>query len=564
CYFIEEMPGYTGFSGNWLEESVDLSTYAGQSAVWLRFRYQTDPYTLGMGWYLDDISVKKDGVVIFTDDAEQANGKWRVEGWLRTDGYSAYPHYYLAEWRNASGFDAGLVSGRYNIKDFGMLLWYRNFKYTDAEIFNYLADPPAFGPKAACLLIDAHFEPWRSTTSDYINEVANLHSRIQMRDAAFGLRDTEPFEVTARWRNYNAEEEFGSRPAVPAFHDSLGYYPGLEYVQRGPGDARFQWFTKQWDSSAVIPAKADYGIAPSEYPVGAPLRFGGEAYPGGLSAWWWFPAGVGYGGTTGNPGEKGYGVHIKVVEEADDLSWGRLQIWNDTDTFLGEMTVDKEQAVPGDVLTYEVHIKDAASTAALTTVDIPIPKGTTFVEGSLQDAQFVLDAAHPELHDRGRVIWGGRAGGKVLHTPDAHITYQVRVDPGMTGFIANEALVTIAGRKSYSLKAETRLPWVTVALTAPKYVGTRSSVRYTITVKNESAATLTNVHVAATWTGGAYIVWPNPSSWVIPSLASGATWTKEFTLWTFSTATGDVNATVTVSHPWINTVTASATTTIVR
>jgi len=95
-------------------------------------------------------------------------------------------------------------------------------------------------------------------------------------------------------------------------------------------------------------------------------------------------------------------------------------------------------------------------------------------------------------------------------------------------------------------------------------VGARSSIRYTIKVKNESAATLTNVNVAATWTGGAYINWPNPSSWVISSLASGATWTKEFTLWTFSTATGDVNTTVTVSHPWIKTVTASATTDIVR
>ena len=564
CYFIDELPGYTGFSEAWLDETVDLSPYAGQSNVLLRFRYETDPATLGMGWFLDDIAVTVDGETIFTDDVEQPRNKWVVEEWTRTDGYFTYPHYYIAEWRNACGFDAGLVSGRYNIKDFGMLLWYRNFKYTNNEIWLNLADGPAFGPKGACLVVDAHFEPWRSTTSPYVNEVANLHSRILMRDACFGLRDTQPFHVTARWRKDNPDEEFGSQPAVPAFHDSLGWYPGLEYALRGPGDARTQWLTKQWDSSCVVPAREPYGVAPPEYPEGEPLRFGGEEYPGGRSAWWWYPQGVGYGGTTGNPGEKSYGVHMEVVQEAADLSWGKVHIWNDTDTFLGTMKVDKVQAAPGDVLTYIVHIKDSASSSALATVDIPIPKGTTFVEGSLSGAQYVVDQAHQELTGRGRIVWGGRAGGKVLHTPDAYITYQVRIDPGITGSIENEALVTIGSRPSYRLTATTQLPRVSVSLAAPSYVGTRAPIRYTISVKSGSVVPLTNVNVGATWTGGAYLAPGSRSSWAIPTLAPGSTWTKEFTLLTFSTATGQVVTTVRVSHPWIQTAMASATTTIVR
>jgi uncharacterized repeat protein (TIGR01451 family) len=289
------------------------------------------------------------------------------------------------------------------------------------------------------------------------------------------------------------------------------------------------------------------------------------ASAGGRSGWWWYPSGVGYGGTTGNPAENNYGVHIKVVEEADDLSWGKVVVWNNTDTFLGEMTVDKTTAAPGDVLTYKVHIKDAASVAALTTIDIPIPKGTEFVAGSLQGAQFMQDPlARRDMADRGRIVWGGRVGGKMLHTADAHITYQVKVDPLAVGPITNEAIVTVKGRLSYRLTASTRLPWVTAGLTAPAFVGTRRTIRYTATVKNESGATLENVNVAATWVGGAYSMWPAPTSWVIPSLGPGATWTKDFSLTTFSTATGQVVTTITVTHPWIETATASATTAIAR
>jgi uncharacterized repeat protein (TIGR01451 family) len=349
---------------------------------------------------------------------------------------------------------------------------------------------------------------------------------------------------------------------VPAFHDSLGYFPGLELVQRGPSDDRVQWFTKDWDASVVVPARGNYGIAPPEFPEDEALRFGGEPFPEGRSAWWWYPSGVGYGGSTGNPGEQSYGVHIKVLEEADDLSWGRVQVWNDTSTFLGELTVDKAEAVPGDVLTYDLRVKDTGSARLPSTIDIPIPEGASFVPGSLTGAQFVLDQAHDELHDRGRILWGGRAGGRPLRTLDAHITYQVQVSGDATGAIKNEALVTVDGHGSYSRRATTLLPHVDLVLSAPSSAGAPGAVRSGISLTNVGAALLENVEVAAVWTGPAYIVHPKPDAWVIASLAPGETWTAELELWTFSTASGEIEITVEVSHPWIETTMASATTAI--
>ncbi len=564
CFFVDELPGYTGFSEGWLHETADLSAYAGQAKVWIRFRYETDPATVGLGWYVDDIQVIVDGSTVRQDTAEQADGQWIVEGWTRTDGFAVYPHYYIAEWRNASGFDAGLASGRYNVKDFGMLLWYRNMRYSNNEIMDYLVDGPAFGPKGACLLIDAHFEPWRSSTSTYVNEVANLNSRLQMRDAAFGLRATEPFRVVSRLRNDNPDEVFPSVPAVPSFHDSLGWYPGFENVIRGPGDPLLQWFTKQWDSSAVIPAKGDYGVAPPDYAQDEPLRFGGEPVPDGRSAWYYFPAGVGSGGTTGNPGEKNYGVHIQVCEEALDLSWGKVSVWNDTETLISSLYVDKQEAGPGDVLTYELNLKDAASVPTVAVLEIPIPKGTTFIQGSLQGAQFVRDTAHPELADRGRVVWGGRVGGQTLHLPDAHIIFQVRVDQGAAGAIACTAVLTLKGQ-SHELRADTQLPSLDVVIAAPSFVSTRAPLRYKIHVTNGSSVmTLTELKVNASWTGGAYLVAPFKSAWDIPTLAPGATWTQELTMFTFSTASGEVVLTVKASHPSLQPASAQARTTIVR
>jgi uncharacterized repeat protein (TIGR01451 family) len=78
------VPGYNGFSGGWVTDTVSLSAYAGQ-AVLLAFRYSTDSGTAGenpsypAGWALDN--VKLDGTVLF-DESMPAGAKsiWAARG----------------------------------------------------------------------------------------------------------------------------------------------------------------------------------------------------------------------------------------------------------------------------------------------------------------------------------------------------------------------------------------------------------------------------------------------------------------------------------------------------
>ncbi|PJF43793.1 MAG: hypothetical protein CUN55_07310 [Phototrophicales bacterium] len=70
--------GYTGQSGEWVQEQIDLSPYAGQSIL-VRFEYITDDATLGNGFLLDDVEVSAIG---FFDDFEKPNPIWIEEGWV--------------------------------------------------------------------------------------------------------------------------------------------------------------------------------------------------------------------------------------------------------------------------------------------------------------------------------------------------------------------------------------------------------------------------------------------------------------------------------------------------
>lgn len=55
---------------------MDLSPFAGHT-IDLYFTYWTDGYTLGSGWYLDDIAIPELG---FFDDVEGEIPMWNVEG----------------------------------------------------------------------------------------------------------------------------------------------------------------------------------------------------------------------------------------------------------------------------------------------------------------------------------------------------------------------------------------------------------------------------------------------------------------------------------------------------
>jgi immune inhibitor A len=76
--------GYTGFSGHnspgrWIEESVDLSPYAGQEVL-IRFEYITDAAVNGEGLMVDDIAIAETG---YFEDFETGDGGWLPDGFAR-------------------------------------------------------------------------------------------------------------------------------------------------------------------------------------------------------------------------------------------------------------------------------------------------------------------------------------------------------------------------------------------------------------------------------------------------------------------------------------------------
>jgi hypothetical protein len=73
--------GYTGQTGNWIQETVDLSQYAGQK-VQVRFEYITDAAVNGQGMLLDDISID---AIDYQSDFEADDGGWDAAGFARVE-----------------------------------------------------------------------------------------------------------------------------------------------------------------------------------------------------------------------------------------------------------------------------------------------------------------------------------------------------------------------------------------------------------------------------------------------------------------------------------------------
>jgi immune inhibitor A len=75
--------GYNGSSSGWIEQTIDLSQYAGQK-VQLRFEYVTDDETYGEGFLLDDVSISQ---INYHTDFETDDGGWIADGFVRIENY---------------------------------------------------------------------------------------------------------------------------------------------------------------------------------------------------------------------------------------------------------------------------------------------------------------------------------------------------------------------------------------------------------------------------------------------------------------------------------------------
>ncbi|MBO4207352.1 immune inhibitor A domain-containing protein [Micromonospora echinofusca] len=331
--------GLTGDSHGWRHDYVDLSAYAG-STVQVRLRQATDAAFQEKGWFADDFSVTGGGATTWSDDVEngangwvQTGGTWTDTtgpGWRVDPGRQVKAHYYLAEWRNFDGFDKGLKYAydtiysneawkvdRISYNAPGMLVWYRDTTLGDINhVTAGLTTLPSYGAKGGLLIVDSHFDPLRRTGEAAVKDPStldNLPSRPQSSNAAFSLKPTYPFrECLEAAGEPNSEycTDFPAQPAVPAFTDAKGWYPGIEIR-----DGRL--FARDNDASVVVPSRngAPYTTR-AVNPDGSPAT---DAY------------GTDLGFTvlgTGNPGDQGvsYGVSLTIKWAAWDNSYALVYV----------------------------------------------------------------------------------------------------------------------------------------------------------------------------------------------------------------------------------------------
>ncbi len=403
--------GFYGYNANWPDpelQTFGLSAYAGKS-VYLRFWFMTDWGTTYTGAFVDNVKVTADGAVLFEDDAESGDAKWTYQGpWQRSNGEMVFKHNIYLQWRNVSktgGYDSALGESRWRFgpANSGLLVWYNNTFYTDNEVFSYLTDYPGWGPKGNTLVVDAHPEPYRDpdlVAMGYNNEGGNLTSRGQMRDAPFSLNDSVSFEHTDPYQAGALKHTYPGRPAVSSFHDSMGYYPGAEYVNRGPAypPTQFKWVTRQWDASTVVPAKAFYGIKAPGYTANEQFRFACSPYLSGpntgyLGCYWYGASGLGYAGGTGNPGDIAgqYGWHVEILSQTDQTA--TVRIWNAMNDFDGAVTQtpNTDPVIQGSVIDVDVAATNIGS-ALDGFFFLPLSPGVEYVPGSAYGGAFPLTA----------------------------------------------------------------------------------------------------------------------------------------------------------------------------
>lgn len=217
--------GLTGTAKHYVLETMDLSAYAGQSIL-LRFRLAQDGAVYGLGWTLDDITVVgADGTVLLQDPvAPDSTSKWVVSatdqlgsGWTVSTANSggSFRQYYIMEWRNFVGYDQTLATSYQFVGLYvqfwshtpGLMIWYRNFAIGD----NSVGLHPG---RVAIGVVDAHPEPLMMANGHFARQ------RIQLMDAAFGLRTTTANTITM----VGVPTTYGPMPAATTFDDSKPYF----------------------------------------------------------------------------------------------------------------------------------------------------------------------------------------------------------------------------------------------------------------------------------------------------------------------------------------------------
>lgn len=397
--------GFTGKSANYPamnQESFDLAAFSGKQTL-IRFWYMTDTASLGDGPYIDNVRIAAGTQVLFTDEAETGDAKWKYSGvWQRNSGYVTYKHAYMLQWRNVGadgGTDRGLgnTQWRYGPANTGMLVWYNNDAYADNEIYDHLFHAPSFGPKGKMLVVDSHPEPYLDpydVSRGFPGGVAAVNSRSLMRDAPFSLRDTVGFTLR---QNFGVEETttFAGRPGVSKFSDSKGYYPGFDYLLGGPKESAKKWIAAQWDSSVVMPSKSAYAVKAPGAKAGETMYYDSGPYYDTGTIWSRYNYVLDAAGGNGNPSDVGgqYGWNAQVLHQTDKM--GVVQIWNGTTNLTLALTngatFEAGAVAPGEIVTI---FGDQISAAGLTGMTLD-PNG--YVTKILAETRVLFDGVAAPL-----------------------------------------------------------------------------------------------------------------------------------------------------------------------
>ena len=385
----------------------DISAYAGESMVYTRFRYLTDPAVANPGWWVDNISVDDDSGNLYFNDLETDFSDWTVAGWIVVPFEQVDEQYYLFEWRDDNGFDQSLNDAYYfyyNAPDEGivdrlpyttpgMTVSYRDTgKDFDYEISSDLGDSPSYGPKHGLIVIESHYFPKRfDTLFDSVQDGIvgpQPSGRAQPGDGAFGSTPTNEWTAHLGY-DYDAgeyvdppieEKTWPGEAPVMAFHDSMGYYPGFFY----PGGGPWVYLTDN-DASAAVPAQGDYTTKvtwPDFTPF--PALYGVPIGPAGLG--------------TGNPGDSGvqWGVHVEVLDQSEEQA--TIRFWNSMWEYQGSIvqTPSDDPLMFGDTVDVHVNVNNIGAWTDAFAVS-HIDRDTEFV--SAYGGAYPLTAA--EVMERG-------------------------------------------------------------------------------------------------------------------------------------------------------------------
>ncbi len=361
------------------ELRFDLSEYAGKS-ITFRLRYFTYQGTPDTGWWVDDLEVRSgegnQTETVLRDDFESGLDGWDTVGWKEVPFELRYGHYYLVEWRNDTGFDESLrtvpstsYSGplgrrvdRVPANVPGALVTYRNIKYPLAgQMLDRLTDPPSIGPKSGLLVVDTSFWPVIASTG------LTLTGSLQSLDGALALQKQADYTIESRdWAtgSLRETETITGSAGVRRLDDALGYFPGFVAASASPMTAAL------WDEDASVVLPSRDGELYSTR-----VTWPDKSRPHPLDG---VPVGSGHFLGSGNPGDANaqWGVHVEVLDKAQDGSWGAVRVYN---AAVDYELIASALALPGRTSSFDAVMENrgAVTTTVTCTVTLPAELGVS-------------------------------------------------------------------------------------------------------------------------------------------------------------------------------------------